>query len=262
MKNIHILSTDQPSRLWVNNLLQGKLELSEETLIGSLRNRYIYITSDKGIKEGDWFITKINDVFVLKVQEPEKFYDPIGEKIILTTDPTLIADGVQAIDDEFLEWFVKNSSCKFVEVINDTYTVGEMSKLPLGTRNHKYKLIIPQEEPKQYPMGGFAPGFYSCKCVNCKIEFTGDKRAVQCKPCAIKMTQEETKQDLKEAAEIYSKGKSSSSVFQEAHKRDFIEGANYQAKIMYSEEEVLELLKKAHFVEQNIEEWFEQFKKK
>ena len=31
---------------------------------------------------------------------------------------------------------------------------------------------------------------------------------------------------------------------------------------MYSEEEVLELLKKSHFVEQNIEEWFEQFKKK
>ena len=31
---------------------------------------------------------------------------------------------------------------------------------------------------------------------------------------------------------------------------------------MYSEDEVLILLRKAHFVEQNIEEWFEQFKKK
>ena len=31
---------------------------------------------------------------------------------------------------------------------------------------------------------------------------------------------------------------------------------------MYSEEEVLTLLRKSHFVEQNIEEWFEQFKKK
>jgi hypothetical protein len=35
-----------------------------------------------------------------------------------------------------------------------------------------------------------------------------------------------------------------------------------QSKRMYSEEEVLELLRKSHFVEQNIEEWFEQFKKK
>jgi hypothetical protein len=66
---------------------------------------------------------------------------------------------------------------------------------------------------------------------------------------------------LEEAAEIYSK-KSSASVFQEEHKRDFIAGAKYQAERMYSEEEVLELLKKSHFVEQNIEDWFEQFKKK
>jgi hypothetical protein len=30
----------------------------------------------------------------------------------------------------------------------------------------------------------------------------------------------------------------------------------------YSEEEVLDLLKKSHFIEKNIEEWFEQIKKK
>lgn len=30
----------------------------------------------------------------------------------------------------------------------------------------------------------------------------------------------------------------------------------------YSEEDVLELLRKAHFVEQNIDEWFEKYKKK
>jgi hypothetical protein len=36
----------------------------------------------------------------------------------------------------------------------------------------------------------------------------------------------------------------------------------WQAERMYSEEEVLKLLIKCHFVEQNIEEWFEQHKKK
>jgi hypothetical protein len=35
-----------------------------------------------------------------------------------------------------------------------------------------------------------------------------------------------------------------------------------QDKNNYREEEVLELLKKSHFVEQNIEEWFEQFSKR
>ena len=43
---------------------------------------------------------------------------------------------------------------------------------------------------------------------------------------------------------------------------DFIAGAKWQQERSYSEEEVLELLRKAHFVEQNIDEWFEQFKKK
>ena len=37
-------------------------------------------------------------------------------KIILTTDQNLIADGVQAIDDEFIEWFAKNPTCELVEL--------------------------------------------------------------------------------------------------------------------------------------------------
>ena len=39
------------------------------------------------------------------------------KKIILTTDKELIKDGVQAIDDDFLEWFVKNPSCEEVETV-------------------------------------------------------------------------------------------------------------------------------------------------
>jgi hypothetical protein len=62
---------------------------------------------------------------------------------------------------------------------------------------------------------------------------------------------------LEEAAERMSIG-----IREEDYKDGFIEGAKWQADRMYSEEEVLELLKKSHFVEQNIEEWFEQFKKK
>jgi hypothetical protein len=38
------------------------------------------------------------------------------KKIILTTDPQLIQDGVQAIDDTFLEWFVKNPTCENVQI--------------------------------------------------------------------------------------------------------------------------------------------------
>lgn len=38
---------------------------------------------------------------------------------------------------------------------------------------------------KKYPIGGYAPGNYHCKCWKCGADFTGDKRAVECEPCAI-----------------------------------------------------------------------------
>jgi hypothetical protein len=36
-----------------------------------------------------------------------------------------------------------------------------------------------------YPIGGYAPGNYICTCATCKTNFKGDKRAVQCEPCAL-----------------------------------------------------------------------------
>ena len=34
-------------------------------------------------------------------------------------------------------------------------------------------------------VGGFAIGKYCCECCKCKRTFLGDKRAIQCLPCAI-----------------------------------------------------------------------------
>ena len=147
MKNLHVLPTDKPTRLWTNNL-RRRLELDEfperhPTNIA----KHIYITSDEDINENDYIITqdgRLVQVSYLLSKDLEG-----ASKVILTTDPDLIKDSVQAIPDEFLEWFVKNPSCKEVEVMTDAFTVKEMSMLPLGTRNLKYKIIIPQEEPKQ-----------------------------------------------------------------------------------------------------------------
>ena len=60
------------------------------------------------------------------------------KKIILTTDQDLIKDGVQAIDDEFLEWFVKNPNCEFVEVVK-----GFADVTSYGFNFLDYKIIIP-----------------------------------------------------------------------------------------------------------------------
>ena len=54
---------------------------------------------------------------------------------------------------------------------------------------------------KKYPIGGFAPGNYQCKCVSCKEFFIGDKRAVQCEDCATKEVVTEEKEYWKQLNE-------------------------------------------------------------
>jgi hypothetical protein len=57
---------------------------------------------------------------------------------------------------------------------------------------------------KKYPIGGYAPGNYNCTCATCNTRFHGNKRAVQCEPCAVAdkerfdaMTTEEQKELLR-----------------------------------------------------------------
>jgi hypothetical protein len=133
MKNIFVLPTDKPSRLWLyknfDNLLTGlTVEKSKD-----IHPQNIYITSDEEIKVGDWciMINDFDDKYLVKVislkciggkeirvklsinnQENTPLIEKC-KKIILTTDQDLIKDGVQTIDDEFLEWFVNNPSCQY-----------------------------------------------------------------------------------------------------------------------------------------------------
>ena len=111
----------------------------------------IYITNDEEIKEGDWMIRGNEQ----PIKVTKDFFWDFGVryyKIILTTDQDLIKDGVQAINDEFLEWFIKNPSCQEVD-INIDFGVG------LDISINFYKIIIPKEEPKQQTADEFAIGF-------------------------------------------------------------------------------------------------------
>jgi hypothetical protein len=146
MKNVHLIPTDKPNRLYYNK--NGRITFSlcktekENTPLKPCYN--IYITSDKEIKEGDWVIAlDANIVFKCnkyEAEKPIKQFKSIYKKIILTTDQDLIKDGVQAIDDEFLEWFVNNPSCEEVEVVSKDFFY---DKEYWHTR---YKIIIPKEE--------------------------------------------------------------------------------------------------------------------
>ena len=70
-----------------------------------------------------------------------------AHKVILTTNNLLIKDGVQAIDDEFLEWFVNNPSCEEVEVVFNNRGISGSEKILKSFG--EYKIIIPKNEPKQ-----------------------------------------------------------------------------------------------------------------
>lgn len=150
MKNIHIIPTLQPSKLfiWMDTLLKINAEANNQ---GS--NQHIYITSNEEIKEGYWCIdTEDNIIFKVKEQghsgllrsENDSFVEDSCKKIILTTNQDVIKDCVQSIPDEFLEWFVKNSSCEKVEILLKNFL------MPLGgERRWWYEITIPKEEPRQ-----------------------------------------------------------------------------------------------------------------
>jgi len=126
MKNIHILPTDKPIKN-VGDLVKDKygdihiFTKNDGKEYGKTTTKInIYITNDEEIKERDWFIFGVNESVLRMLEAACKANIKYNgaKKIILTTDQDLIKDGVQAIDDEFLEWFVQNPSCE--EVDNDT----------------------------------------------------------------------------------------------------------------------------------------------
>ena len=186
MKNIHLIRTDNPSRLvWQKNM--NKLILYSRPMDfqkNDLLPHRIYITDNSEIKDGDITIYGKSLFLVesiLHKSGPFRHLNPkikiqgrflpdmtIGKfdsltplkKIILTTDDQLIQNGVQAIDDEFLEWFVKNPSCEEVEVIkNYLSNNGQWKDVLLPSEweidtKIKYKIIIPHKEPKQTDENG------------------------------------------------------------------------------------------------------------
>jgi hypothetical protein len=136
MKNIHVLPTDKPSRLF-----KFANQLHLDTIPKDYYKKYnIYITSDEEIKVNEYYLGDDNNIYNLTTSVNSN-----GKKIVLTTNTELIEEGIQSIDDEFLEWFVNNPSCESV-VVNFNYKKFRWSEL---NKSQCYKIIIPQEEPKQ-----------------------------------------------------------------------------------------------------------------
>jgi hypothetical protein len=232
MKNIHVLPTDRPSKL---RYFDGKIELMY--LIpkkSDIKFQNIYITSDEDIKEGDWII---HNVEVYKVTKSKESYISVEglnhidirtdlcKKIILTTDQDLIKDGVQAIDDEFLEWFVKNPSCEGVE-IKCNYDTD--LRIVNGKNLGYYYITIPQQEPNPFELPKALPDevFYE----SLEAKQTVQEHEQQCLDVA-----------LEEAAINYAKQFNYAE--DSSPQIDFTEGAKWQAEQLFKDDAIQTLEK-------------------
>jgi hypothetical protein len=244
MKNIHIVPTDNPSRFFITNEKKyGFREHYVPDTMQTIRCMNIYITSDEEIKEGQNYIGdgfSGKNKFKWHKSQVETYPNIKKDVIVLTTDQDLIKDGVQSIDDEFLEWFVNNPSCEEVEIFHqDVYSMGKWDR--------RCKIIIPKEEPKQH-----------------LIDMMKDDEELG-------LYEEPKQETLEEAAKKYSDDWEEitgldydEQVPNFVNKLDFINGAKWQQERSYSENEVLQLLLRLQQTESydNLYEWFEQFKKK
>jgi hypothetical protein len=152
MKNIHILPTDETSRLFKDAFSKYFISINIDQEQNHFKPQHLYITNDEEIKENDYVIVSCSEVNIEEVRIVTGYYNEqflfddksqihmdYCKKIILTTNEDLIKYRVQAIDDEFLEWFVKNPSCEEVEV----------ESLNIGDGKLGYVICKPKEEPEQ-----------------------------------------------------------------------------------------------------------------
>jgi translation initiation factor 2 beta subunit (eIF-2beta)/eIF-5 len=281
MKNVHLIPTDKPTRLRLDDgeLVLGNSKLCQNTLNYQYQN--IYITNDEEIKEGDWVLSLTDDESYLEVYK----YDGttyLGEdkKIILTTDQDLIKDGIQPIDDEFLEWFVKNPSCESVELEATTFPNEE----GIPHCYDGYKIIIPQEEPKQDYSGVHFKhcyqGEYEDGCKYGEDDCPAKPRPfVNTMPMFYIVKQETLEQTAKSKAfefkvdyKPFETDLDYGEYAEYGFEKGFIDGAKWQAERMYSEEEVKSFLdryrsqfrmdKNINIKQSDFIQWFEQFKNK
>jgi len=122
MKNVHLITTEKESNLYRNLLTNNMFVLSTKLLMNvsesNRENKFIYITNDEIIREGNYYLMCWSKDNILnkpiKADKNVKLQSSCL-KIVLTNNPDLITEGVQEISEEFLKQFV-TSPVDYVEV--------------------------------------------------------------------------------------------------------------------------------------------------
>ena len=150
MKNIHLIQTETyPAKLQLDRDY-GTLTVWDEPCVINGQDfvgANLYITSDK-LNTVGWYLDNNNHI-TKTITDQKSYWEHRQnyQKIILTTDTRLIADNIQAIDDEFLDWFCENPNCEYVEIVQEQ-TNNKPNTHYATLTLYKYKIIIPKGEPK------------------------------------------------------------------------------------------------------------------
>ena len=285
-KNIFLLKTKGLDRnrgaLFADSLENGKLVKNfydSNIEWKDCAYYHIYIISNEEIKIGDWCVN-INSVYdhkeICRIDnqaELERYAQKVGnncKKIILTTNPDLIKDGVQAIEDEFLDFFVENPTFESIVVerlleIGNLTQLGEIfditeswklkgrtlyycgesktkgiwkleEELTVNKFNNIYRIIIPKVD--------FS--FFEGKSLFFKTQETAegctcDDSPDLCDYCEdaqiLKEAREQAmgKKSLEEAARVYENSFKDASGTEST---DFIEGAKWQAEQLFKDDAI------------------------
>ena len=289
MKNIHVLPTDKPSRLYSykNNLfLTTKSHLHSP----SMEYQNIYITSDEEIKEGDWYLNTEEkngnmNPFYGKLYKANKSINKVSsdyihnlKKIILTTDQELINDGIQAID------YISKEQQKqhLIDMMKDDEESGLYDDIKINRKELickdcsdsledctciKGTVDFPKQEDEFcYYSGLPSPTAYSKEEIKLEEVFNDEKKENIKKFIDEINNPSQPNDKLKQAFEKYSEYLEDYEN-KNTYEHGFKDGAKCQQEISYSEEEVLEIIRQYALEEHLITSskpdiWFEQFKKK
>lgn len=201
MQNLYLNPSDSPSTLYCiaeisvrdEEILkldypidEGDWDFTKE----SNHNFHIYITVDnENIIHEDYVLDEkakkiiqredgkfISDFYGIIIEEGD-LYDVNSKykKIIATTDPFLIDNGIQALPDDFIDWYYTNNECQSVE-IEPYFDEGNVKK---------YKITLPEVDSIKKDIGCYKYGHYYKGCEDCREFYLGALDSIQCKSCAI-----------------------------------------------------------------------------
>ena len=140
MRNIHIIPTKETGTFYISTDVTPNFYSNYRG-----EGHHIYITFDEPINREDWvYNVKYNNVrkFFLELNGVTSLQED-DKKIVLTTDPRLIKDGVQEIPNDFLMAFIMkaNDSGKPIDIIEVEAITNTWEPHTVSV----YKILTPKE---------------------------------------------------------------------------------------------------------------------